>query len=162
MLKRVSVTNQSQVMELFPLVAEIWREVFTEMIGAKQVERMLQEYQSPEAIWAEIQAGVQYFTLVQEDGKMVGYTAYSLVKPGILYISKLYLHEKARGQGFMREIFTWYDDLARESDRRQQLRVNQNNANAIAVYQHQGFQIVGQEEVMIAPGLVMADYIFEK
>ena len=71
MLKRVSVTNQSQVMELFPLVAEIWREVFTEMIGAKQVEQMLQEYQSPGAIWAEIQAGAQYFTLVQEDGKMV-------------------------------------------------------------------------------------------
>ena len=62
----------------------------------------------------------------------------------------------------MRKIFTWYDDLAKENNRRQQLRVNQNNANAIAVYQHQGFQIVGQEEVMIAPGLVMADYIFEK
>lgn len=161
-LKRVPVTNEAQVQDIFPLVAEIWREVFTEMIGQEQVERMLQEYQSPEAILADIAKGVQYFALESAAGECVGYTAYSLSEPTILYISKLYLHKSVRGQGLMRENFRWYDKLAAASGRRQQLRVNQNNTNAIAVYRHQGFEIVGEETVEIAPGLWMNDYILEK
>lgn len=162
MVQRIAIIDQEQVGDLFLLVEEIWREVFTKIIGAQQVERMLQEYQSPAAIWKEIQAGVQYFALVQADGKWIGYTAYSLAKPEVLYISKLYLHESVRGQGLMREIFAWYDKLALETGRRQQLRVNRNNANAIAVYEHQGFKIITQQTPEIAPGLVMEDYIFEK
>ena len=62
----------------------------------------------------------------------------------------------------MRENFRWYDKLAAAAGRRQQLRVNQNNTNAIAVYRHQGFEIVGEETVEVAPGLWMNDYILEK
>lgn len=162
MLKRVPVTTKAEVERLYPLVKEIWQEVFTEMIGAENVTRMLAEYQSPVAIWEEINAGVAYFVLENREGKPVGYTAYSLEKPGILYISKLYLHKSLRGQGQMRFLFSWYDDLAQKTQRRQQLRVNQNNQSAINIYKHQGFQIMDSLEIAIAPGLVMNDYVLEK
>ena len=86
MLKRVPVTNEAQVQDIFPLVAEIWREVFTEMIGQEQVERMLQEYQSPEAILADIAKGVQYFAFRISSRNASAILRILLSEPTILYI----------------------------------------------------------------------------
>lgn len=161
MLIRTAVQTHDEISDLFPVVEEIWREVFTPMIGPEQVDYMLIHYQSIPVIEKEIAAGAHYFGL-RWQGELVGYTAYELKDDHILYISKLYIKQAYRGKGLMAEIFKWYDDLAQTWQRKQQLRVNQANQNAIAVYQHRGFTIVKEQRVAIREGFVMTDYVLEK
>ncbi|WP_424685846.1 GNAT family N-acetyltransferase [Enterococcus sp.] len=161
MLIRTAVQTHDEISDLFPVVGEIWREVFTPMIGPEQVDYMLIHYQSIPVIEKEIAAGAHYFGL-RWQGELVGYTAYELKDDRILYISKLYIKQAYRGKGLMAEIFKWYDDLAQTWQRKQQLRVNQANQHAIAVYQHRGFTIVKEQRVAIGEGFVMTDYVLEK
>ncbi|HIX70224.1 MAG TPA: GNAT family N-acetyltransferase [Candidatus Enterococcus stercoravium] len=161
MLIRTAVQTLDEISDLFPIVEEIWREVFTPMIGSEQVDYMLIHYQSIPVIEKEIAAGAHYFGL-RWQGELVGYTAYELKDDRILYISKLYIKQAYRGKGLMAEIFKWYDDLAQTWQRKQQLRVNQANQHAIAVYQHRGFTIVKEQRVAIGEGFVMTDYVLEK
>lgn len=161
MLIRTAVQTLDEISDLFPVVEEIWREVFTPMIGPEQVDYMLIHYQSIPVIEKEIAAGAHYFGL-RWQGELVGYTAYELKDDCILYISKLYIKQAYRGKGLMAEIFKWYDDLAQTWQRKQQLRVNQANQNALAVYQHRGFTIVKEQRVAIGEGFVMTDYVLEK
>lgn len=161
MLKRVPVETQAEAEALFPVVEEIWREVFTPMIGKAQVDYMMEHYQSVPVILAEIDEGVHYFALVSE-GETVGYTAYELKGDEVLYLSKLYIRKDFRGKGYMKEIFDWYEKLAASLGRRQQLKVNQDNQHAMSVYRHRGFSLVKEQQVDIGAGFVMKDYIFEK
>lgn len=117
MLIRTAVQTLDEISDLFPVVEEIWREVFTPMIGPEQVDYMLIHYQSIPVIEKEIAAGAHYFGL-RWQGELVGYTAYELKDDRILYISKLYIKQAYRGKGLMAEIFKWYDDLAQTWQRK--------------------------------------------
>lgn len=160
MLSRVELTNEADVVTVMPIIENIWQEVFTPIIGEHDVAYMLENYQSVPVILAEIAAENRYFALML-DNMIVGYTAYK-IESDALYISKLYISEDFRGKGYMREIFAWYDDLARTRGLKQRLKVNQGNQRAIDVYQHLGFQLVGEQQVDIGGGVIMNDYIFEK
>ena len=63
MLIRTAVQTLDEISDLFPIVEEIWREVFTPMIGSEQVDYMLIHYQSIPVIEKEITAGAHYFGL---------------------------------------------------------------------------------------------------
>lgn len=143
---------------LMPLVREIWTEVFTPIIGSDQVDYMLANYQSKENIQEELKKGAQYL-LIYYKNKPVGYTAYEN-KPEYLYLSKLYLHQSTRGKGLSSQVFNWYENLAK--GRKLHLNVNQGNERAIAVYEHRGFEKIGERYVDIGQGFVMDDFIYEK
>lgn len=143
---------------LMPLVREIWTEVFIPIIGSDQVDYMLANYQSKENIQEELKNGAQYL-LIYYKNKPVGYTAYEN-KLEYLYLSKLYLHQSTRGKGLSSQVFNWYENLAK--GRKLHLNVNQGNERAIAVYEHRGFEKIGERYVDIGQGFVMDDFIYEK
>lgn len=159
-MEKKKIETQQEIAVLYPVIVEIWQEWFTPIIGAKQVDFMLHNYQSKENIEAEIKRGARYFALLKED-EIIGYTAYE-IKDTAIYISKLYIKKEFRGQGLMREIFTWYDNLSEKLGLKQQLRVNRDNAHSIAVYEHCGFKIVATKDDEIGNGFIMNDYILEK
>lgn len=159
-MQKKELKTKTEIATFYPELVEIWSEVFTPIIGAKQVAYMLHVYQSKENIAAEIASGVHYYALYLDES-CVGYTAYAL-KSDYLYISKLYIKAAYRGQGYMREIFTWYDELSQKYGLDQQLRVNQHNERAIAVYEHLGFEQVATDVADIGNGFVMDDYIYRK
>lgn len=152
------VKSVEQIQELFTVLQEIWKEVFTPIIGAEQVAYMLTNYQSIENITEEIANGAKYFLLTYQN-LPVGYTAYEALNDQI-YISKLYLHANYRGKGLMSAIFDYYESIA--GDKTLHLNVNQNNRQAIAVYEHRGFKRVGERYVDIGKGYIMNDFIYEK
>ena len=158
-LERRKVTP-SDIEEVHPIIIEIWQEVYTPIIGEQQVAYMLENYQGIETILQEMAEGTQYYMLFS-DGHCVGYTAYE-IKKDHLYLSKIYIHQDYRGQGLMREVFDWYDQLSQELCLNQRLRVNQNNKQAIAVYQHRDFQLIKEDIADIGQGFLMVDYLFEK
>lgn len=154
------IKRPEEVAELFPIVKKIWSEVFTPIIGEKQVAYMLEHYQSEKNINEEIAKGVHYFSL-NIDEKIVGYIAHE-VRSDTIFISKLYIDKDHRGQGLMSQVFDWYDRLSETLNRKQQLKVNQKNQEAIAVYQHRGFTIKEEVYAKIGEGFVMDDFLLEK
>ncbi|BCA85449.1 acetyltransferase [Enterococcus saigonensis] len=159
-MEKRKIETQKDIQDLYPVVVEIWQEWFTPIIGAKQVDFMLHNYQSKENIETEIKRGARYFALLKED-EIIGYTAYE-IKDAAIYISKLYIKKEFRGQGLMREIFTWYDKLSEKLGLKQRLRVNRDNTHSVAVYEHRGFKIVATKDDEIGNGFIMNDYILEK
>ncbi|OTN76003.1 hypothetical protein A5886_001079 [Enterococcus sp. 8G7_MSG3316] len=155
--KKIVQTDQDE-QTLMALIQRIWPEVFEPIIGEAQVEYMLAHYQSLAVIKKEIQAGAVYLIL-EEEGQAVGYTAYEETDAQI-YLSKLYLDKTTRGKGYTSAIFDWYETLAQ--GKILHLNVNKYNKQAIAVYQHRGFEKIGERVVDIGGGFVMDDYVFEK
>lgn len=155
------VDRPEMFQELMPVIKEVWEEAFTPIIGADQVKYMLETYQSEKQIREEAASGVKYFLLAYNN-EIVGYTAYELLEESI-YLSKLYLLKKTRGQGHTSAIFSWYENLAKEAEKPAIcLRVNQNNQQAINVYQHKGFVIEKELISDIGQGYVMDDYWMKK
>lgn len=155
-LKKVE-TNQD-IEALFIVLKEIWEEVFTPIIGEKQVAYMMKNYQSIDNIKQEIEKGAQYYFLMYNQ-QAVGYTAYESTEDKI-YISKIYIHQNYRGKGLMTKIFNWYFELGK--GKTLYLNVNQGNQLAISVYEHFGFQQVGERYVDIGEGYIMNDFIYER
>lgn len=140
------------------MFSSIWKEVFTPIIGAKQVAYMMKHYQSIENITQEIQEGVHYY-FWELDNQPVGYTAYQ-DQGDKIYISKLYLNQSLRGKCLMSSVFDWYETLGKRKTLF--LNVNQGNRLAISVYEHRGFIKVGERYVDIGEGYIMNDFIYEK
>ncbi|MGX7012790.1 GNAT family N-acetyltransferase [Vagococcus silagei] len=157
-LVKQEVKTATEVEELFIVLERIWREVFTPIIGANQVEYMMENYQSPQNIRQEIEDGAHYFLLTL-DGKPIGYTAYEINDEQV-YISKIYLGSESRGKGLSSEVFNWYEEIGK--GKKLHLNVNQGNKLAISVYEHRGFERVGERYVDIGEGYIMDDYIYEK
>ena len=95
-MEKIKVT-ENELDELMAVIQEVWPEAFVPIIGQKQVDYMLKTYQSKKQIQKELAEGVSYF-LLKSEGKTVGYTAYEEIK-GKIYLSKIYLLNKARGHG---------------------------------------------------------------
>lgn len=119
---------------------------------------MLKTYQSLENIQQDIAKGDAYFILY-EGATPIGYTAYREL-PGVLYLSKLYLHQETRGKGYGSQVFNWLEELGAGKTLR--LNVNKYNQRGIAVYEHRGFQRVEACQIDIGEGYVMDDYVYEK
>lgn len=158
MLEIKPVTSAEEIQVLDQIIQEIWPEVYTKIIGADQVAYMLRTFQSKENIEEDLKAGMRYFLLMAEN-QPVGYTAY-VSNPDEIYLSKLYLHQAVRGQGYASQVFDWYEDLATGKTLR--LNVNKYNEQAIAVYESRGFKRVEACQNDIGEGYIMDDFVYEK
>ena len=159
-MEKIKVT-ENELDELMAVIQEVWPEAFVPIIGQKQVDYMLKTYQSKKQIQKELTEGVSYFLLKSEE-KTAGYTAYEEIN-GKIYLSKLYLLNKVRGQGLTSSVFRWYEELAAQTKEREIfLRVNQGNHQAIEVYKHEGFEITEELISDIGQGFQMVDYKMKK
>lgn len=158
----VPVTEEAAIRSVASLAATIWREHYTPIIGAAQVEYMLSHFQSAEAIAHQIQAEGYRYYLIEASGNTVGYLAVQR-RGDVLFISKLYLLRSRRGRGLGREAMTLLESLARSSGcDRLELTVNKHNRGSIAFYEAAGFE-KGEGVVMdIGGGFVMDDYVMRK
>lgn len=154
------IASQTSLDALEDLIQTIWPEVFTPIIGEEQVAYMLATYQSRETISAEIASGVAYF-LIGLEGQNIGYCAYE-TQERQLFISKIYLLNRLRGQGISRQVFEWLANIAKSQNlEKLQLHVNRYNQQAVAVYQHFGFVIVKEVDTPLGEYL-LTDYWMEK
>lgn len=157
----VPVTAAGQVEELCALAREIWEEHFTPIIGAGQVEYMLEKFQSVPAVSEQLEQGYRYF-LFQEEGKTVGYTGVQKQEEK-LFLSKLYIHKKSRGKKYASCAIRFLCGLCREEGLPSiWLTVNRHNEHTIAIYKKLGFSITRTQVTDIGGGFVMDDYIMEK
>lgn len=154
------VYSPSQIITVSQLADEIWKEHYPPIIGHKQVEYMLESFQNPKAILAQINEGYRYFLLSYEE-VLIGYIAVRQ-KGNSLFVSKFYIKKDARKKGYARSALVFLKKLAKEEGLLSlSLTVNIHNTAAIKAYTALGFINTGTLVQEIGEDYVMDDYTFE-
>lgn len=155
------IFSTQDIQDTARLAQMIWREHFTPIIGEKQVDYMLDKFQSAPAIAEQIRQGYLYFALMS-DNRQIGYTAFR-IDDDVLFLSKLYIQKEFRGRGYARIVLDKAEETAKKNTKPVvRLTCNKNNANSLAVYKKLGFLTVREEKTDIGSGFFMDDYILEK
>ena len=172
--------EKPELEELVVLINEIWREYYTPLIGAAQVEYMLEKFQSVDAITRQIaQENYRYYGIFCDDEPAGYYAArpsgddhagtrpsQSLDAGGTpalrVFLSKLYVAEKFRGRGLGKRMLQHLIDAAHNDGAKTiWLTVNKHN-RSIDIYRNLGFVITEEIVTDIGNGFVMDDYVMEK
>jgi len=157
------IDRQDGIGQIVNLAVKIWNQHFVGIIGQRQVDYMLQKFQSFDAISEQIGEGYEYYLLTQFE-EPVGYLS---IRPegtnGRMVISKIYVDGSHRGEGHGRFLL----DFTVEQSRRRELdaiwlTVNRHNTDTIIWYRRRGFKIVEEADLDIGQGFYMHDYIMEK
>ena len=158
----VIAADGDSVLKIESLAKEIWTEHYASIISREQIEYMLSNLQSFEAIEKQIDEGYMYYLVIDKDGKEVGYLAV-LQKENEILLSKIYLKKEHRRKGYGRQILEFVFHVAKlnKADR-VVLFVNKKNSGSIEVYKKCGFKIVSSFVTGAGNGFVMDDFKMEK
>ena len=156
------VVNPNDIEITVKLAHKIWNQHYVAIIGQKQVDYMLDKFQSIKAIQSQINNGYEYF-LILNDKKAIGYLCLIADKASRkLMISKIYTEKEARGSGFGLKMIAFAKKIAHEKDLETiWLTVNKYNSNAIAWYEKLHFEIVKEVKTAIGNNYVMDDFVLE-
>ena len=158
-INQVKTQNDISLVEM--LANKIWKEHYPPIIGHEQVRYMLGKYQSLPAIKRQINDGVNYHLLFEENHP-VGYFSYHHENDS-LFLSKIYVAKEVRGKGIGRKALDFIIAKAQsESFKAIRLTVNKFNSGTIAAYKKLGFKIKDSVVMDIGGGYVMDDYVMEK
>lgn len=149
---------------LAQLAAGIWRTHYTPIIGAEQVEYMLQGRYTPERLGAYLGASDRWLRVLRVKDQLIGYCSYALgPAAGEMKLQELYLHESARGGGLGGYMLRHVEAEARRHGRGTLwLTVNRHNRGSIDFYRRAGFSVREEKRFDIGQGFVMDDYVMEK
>lgn len=160
-IKIVPISSTQDLMEISELADVIWHQHFTPIIGAKQVDYMLENFQSYSAMRDQVDNQGYEYCFLNYDGKNVGYVAFTREDEAI-FLSKIYILETYRGKKIGREAIQYIKEFGKKAQcTKVRLTVNRRNLNTIMAYNAMGFTISSEEKKSIGDGFVMDDYIME-
>lgn len=153
--------NDDQVRAIADLASIIWNEHFTPIIGKKQVDYMVQKFQSYPALNEQLSEGYEYYQLFN-NGQFCGYTGIHPGEDNRLFLSKLYIKKEYRGRHLATNAFEFLKELCQNRGYTAiWLTCNKHNDNSLGVYRHLGFETIDTQEADIGEGFIMDDYIME-
>ena len=154
-------TTKNQFEAIAQLADTIWREHYIPIIGLEQVDYMVENYQSAEAMYSQYIDGYHYF-MINYNNLFVGYI--SIKKEDYsLFLSKIYISKEYRGKKIGKSAIDFVQEKALEMNCKSiLLGVNRFNVNTIAAYKAMGFKIIGEMITDIGSGFIMDDYKMEK
>lgn len=159
MLHIVSTSNE--INEVVKIARDIWTEYYPPIIGIDQVEYMLENYHSKDAITIEITRDNYAYYLIKDKNRIIGYIGIQL-KGDYLFLSKIYILSSERGNGVGKASMNFIKDLAQKNKMNKiSLTVNKNNTESIAAYYRLGFIKTGDICVDIGGGYEMDDIQME-
>ena len=152
------------------LAGTIWRQHYSAIIPAGQIDYMLAGRFSDDALREHVQAADRWLELLQVGEKPVGYCGYELasldgdeVSPAVVKLGQLYVLDSCRGMGLGRHMLRHVEDRASErGSGGLWLQVNKKNTVAIGFYRSAGFEVIREAVFDIGGGFVMDDYVMAK
>ena len=153
---------KAKYVELTAQLADtLWREVYARRFSKKQLDAILQQQQSAEAIEEQIDQACNYF-IVFLAGKPVGYYAWQM-QGGLLFLAHLYLKPEVRGRGIGRDILQSFERLARADGKTAvAARVGQKQLEAQGFFKGGGYRPLRPVQTTLAPGIVWDEFWMEK
>lgn len=161
-MTKINIANtESDYTIIADLATTIWKEYYTDIIGARQVDYMLKKYQTVPAIKDQIEEGALYY-LITHQGSPVGYLSY-YKKKDTLFLSKIYILSASRGKGIGKKTMHYLQSVAEHLGYPSiSLTINKKNKATIKVYEKMGFRQVRDIVIDIGNDFIMDDYIMEK
>ena len=155
------VQSENQVQLVAQLAHTIWNEHYVPIIGQEQVNYMVSNFQSAEAMTNQIHTeGYEYY-IISHMYEPSGYISIKLTCKE-LFLSKFYIIQEKRGTGLGKEGLKFISDRAKTLGANSiKLTVNKNNTNSIKTYEKMGFINVGSVVADIGEGFVMDDYVMK-
>jgi O-acetyl-ADP-ribose deacetylase (regulator of RNase III)/predicted acetyltransferase len=155
-IKRVQSPHDIQIVA--DLAFTIWNEHYIPIIGQKQVDYMVNSFQSTEAIEKQINNENYEYYLIEHLSKPSGYISIKLMG-NELFLSKFYIIKGKRGNGLGKEGLKFVVNRAKELGASAiTLTVNKYNINSIKAYEKMGFKNTGAIVSDIGAGFVMDDF----
>lgn len=146
------------------IAAEVWPVAYTSIIGREQVAYMLELFYNAAIIEQQIKTGEQAYILPEEEGRPVGFAAYS-PRPentSIFKLHKLYCISTLHGKGYGRMLLEAVEkEVLAAGAGRLELNVNRHNP-ARGFYEKLGYTIAYEEDIDIGDGYWMNDYVMGK
>ena len=159
MIEIVRVITIAQIEAVAALAAEIWREHYTPIIGADQVEYMIEKFQSKDAIKHQIDSGDLVYYLLYAARRPAGYFAIQ-VRSDEVFLSKLYVARPSRKLGLARMAIDFIKSVAADNClKRVSLTINKNNRESLAAYERLGFKNEKAVVTDIGNGFYMDDFV---
>lgn len=141
------------------LAAEIWRECYQGIVEGPQVEYMIENFQSAEAMKNQINDEFEYYYICTNCNENVGYIC---IKRELnkVFLSKFYIRSAHRGKGYGRFAMSWLKNLCRRDGYTSiYLTCNKYNQSALNKYHNMGFETTKSVVKDIGNGMVMDDFI---
>ena len=149
--------QENDITKLAALASKIWHEYWAEILTESQIEYMLENFQSVNAIEKQLsEEHYNYYFISDENNENIGYFGISNKE------NYIYLSEEYRSKGIGKAAFEKIKQLtAKENLSTIRLTVNKYNTNTINAYKKWGFIITDAVITDIGSGFVMDDYIME-
>ena len=156
------VTKTRYVQLVSELAAEIFVQHYTRLTP-KVAAALAEAYQSDDLTDEEIHSGVVNYFLIYLGSDPVGYFALDLGPAGAVCLSRLFLKEKARGQGIGRAVAAYAQKLAEGDGRsRLYLKVWAKDLKAAEFCKKCRFRPAGTAPVEVLPGTTLDLTTWEK
>lgn len=143
---------------------EVWWPTYVPIIGEKQVTYMIELFYSIKTIARQLEDSSQSYLLLEDEGKPVGFAAYSSREGNneVYKLHKLYCLTSQHGKGCGRMLLRAVEHEAKlNGATRLELNVNRHNP-AKLFYEKMGYTIAYEEDIDIGGGYWMNDYVMGK
>ena len=161
---RIGPLLDAEVESLCALAREIWLQHYPGIITVKQIEYMLAQRYSPEAIRAQLREGAASWDKLEVAGELGGFASCERGDDSRkMKLDKLYVHQVYRGRGLGAALIDHVVAAARNEGRDTlYLQVNKYNHGSVEAYKRMGFAIVRSVKVDIGGGFLMDDYVMSR
>lgn len=156
----ISKATESEVQIIADLARRIWHTAYAKMLSQGQIDLMLSNIYTPEALTLAMRDGQDFF-LLRVDGESVGFMGIRRKDVVTLRVEKLYVLTDRQRRGLGRMLLNVAEHQARIlACSIIELNVNRRNP-AKEFYVRQGFRIMEQVDIPYH-GYVLDDYIMAK
>lgn len=158
-LRIIAVTNEELVLSVSAMGDCILRDYFSSF-SDKQLDDMLENSFSPDALISEINNGHEYF-LISSDYTFAGFSSV-LEKDDLLLLDKLYLDPELASQEIYTVMIKKYIELCQlRGLKKIQLLCDKNNTAALNIYKQSGFEITGNTVLKLNDDFEIDHYVME-
>ncbi|MFM6984998.1 MAG: GNAT family N-acetyltransferase [Chitinophagaceae bacterium] len=151
--------------EIAVIAEPIWHGHYTSIIGKEQVEYMLKNMYSTDALIKQNNEGQLFYFIIEND-KKVGFIAISKKSDGQWFLHKFYIGMEHQNLHIGGKVIDEMASLIRSKDKSDKieirLTVNRKNYKSINFYFKHDFRIEMVEDFDIGHGYFMNDFIMIK
>jgi GNAT superfamily N-acetyltransferase len=160
----ISPARDADVVAVCALAREIWLQHYPGIITVRQIEYMLAQRYSADAIRTQLRTGEAWWDKLEVRGELCGFASYERGAQALtMKLDKLYVHQMVRGKGYGAHLI---DHVARTARKQGMdtltLQVNRYNHGSVKAYLRTGFAVARTVKVDIGHGFVMDDYVMSR
>ncbi|MDR2191373.1 MAG: GNAT family N-acetyltransferase [Endomicrobium sp.] len=157
---RIQIVNTGELINIVSKIAgEVWREHYSGIVPAPQIDYMLKKFQSASAVAKQIgEENYKYYLMQDGEKNFCGYFAV-VVRDDKLFLSKIYVKKESRQKGFAKKAVAFLAGEAKKLNLSAiELTVSRENKQSIEAYKKMNFETDGEINLDIGGGFFMNDY----